>query len=57
MDSSSIRILAVDDDRLMRQILTEFLEEAGYDIVTANDGAQAWDLLKVTHLMRFYWIE
>ena len=46
MDSSSIRILAVDDDRLMRQILTEFLEEAGYDIVTLNDGAQAWDLLQ-----------
>ena len=45
MGSSSVRILAVDDDHLMRLILTESLEEAGYNIVTAEDGAKAWDLL------------
>ena len=45
MGSSSVRILAVDDDHLMRLILTESLEEAGYDIVTVEDGDKAWDFL------------
>jgi CheY-like chemotaxis protein len=35
-------ILLVDDDRAVRYILVRALQEAGYGVVEAGDGAQAW---------------
>ena len=35
-------ILLVDDDRAVRYILVRTLQEAGYGVVEAGDGAQAW---------------
>ena len=35
------RILLVDDDRVILSTLSQGLQQAGYDIVQANSGAQA----------------
>ena len=40
-----IKVLAVDDDRLLRMSIELFLEEQGYDVDTAPDVAQAMDAL------------
>lgn len=39
---TSRTVLAVDDDRLIRTLLTETLEKDGYRVLTANDGMQAF---------------
>jgi CheY-like chemotaxis protein len=38
-------ILAVDDDKLTLLIIRNALEEAGFDVVTAHDGAEALSIL------------
>lgn len=38
-------VLVVDDDRAIRRTLEKFLSDAGHVVVSANDGATAWDLL------------
>ena len=35
------RILAVDDDAINLRLVSTALERAGYEVVTASDGAQA----------------
>ena len=42
------KILAVDDDALNRDILSEYLSDAGYAVVEADDGDTALQLLKDT---------
>ena len=44
--SSSSRILAVDDNEENRKLLAIFLDECGYDIVLASNGHQALFLLQ-----------
>jgi CheY-like chemotaxis protein len=39
------RVLVVDDDADIREAVSEVLEEAGYSVVLANDGQQAYDYL------------
>jgi CheY-like chemotaxis protein/anti-sigma regulatory factor (Ser/Thr protein kinase) len=39
------RVLIVDDDRLNREILVEFLDGEGYELATAEDGEQALAVL------------
>ena len=34
-------VLVVDDDPFMRELLAESLSEAGYDVISAEDGKQA----------------
>ena len=43
LSNKNLAILVVDDDVMMREILTEILEEEGYQISTAKNGRQAWD--------------
>lgn len=38
-------VLVVDDDRLVRELLTTVLAEAGYEVLAAEDGPQALDVL------------
>jgi DNA-binding response OmpR family regulator len=45
--NSRQRILVVDDDPLIRQINTEVLAYAGYQVETAEDGADAWNALQL----------
>lgn len=40
------KILLVDDDILSLRIMTQYLDEAGYIYVIAQDGKQAWDYLQ-----------
>lgn len=40
------RVLVVDDDRVTRHFLQTVLTQAGFDVTTANDGAQALELAK-----------
>jgi CheY-like chemotaxis protein len=39
------RILLVDDDRGLRHVLSELLQEAGHKVATAGDGPEALDIL------------
>ncbi len=39
------KILSVDDDPLNRDILTEYLTEGGYEVIEADDGDTALELL------------
>jgi two-component system NtrC family response regulator len=43
---SSNRILVVDDDSSLRSVMKMQLEEAGYQVTLASDGAEAYDLLR-----------
>jgi CheY-like chemotaxis protein len=40
-------VMVVDDDDAIRTSLKEFLEDAGFRVLTARDGAEALDILKV----------
>lgn len=40
------RLLVVDDSFTTRTLLKSILEEAGYEVTTARDGAEAWRLLQ-----------
>jgi two-component system response regulator MprA len=44
-DSSSIRILVVDDDDTIRATIAEALELDGFTVETASNGAEAWVLV------------
>lgn len=39
----SIKVLAIDDSRTIRHLLSMALGEAGFDVVTANDGVEGVD--------------
>jgi DNA-binding response OmpR family regulator len=45
----SAKILIADDSRLQRSLLTAFLEEAGFTVVCAHDGAEAIELFSSEH--------
>ena len=41
--ASAPRLLVADDDRDIRELVTFKLEQAGYDVVCAQDGVEALD--------------
>src|SRR6476620_10311731 len=41
------RVLVVDDERSMRELLSIVLRRDGYDVLSAEDGAAAVELLKL----------
>jgi CheY-like chemotaxis protein len=44
--STTRRILVVDDDREIREILADILQDEGYAVVQAKNGAAALDALR-----------
>lgn len=42
-----LRILVVDDDSDIRQLSTEVLIRSGYQVDAAEDGAAAWEALRI----------
>jgi|RhiMethySRZTD1v2_1073278.scaffolds.fasta_scaffold14987_3 CheY-like chemotaxis protein len=42
----TLKILIVDDDVDIRELLAELLESRGFDVITAANGLEAIDLLK-----------
>jgi two-component system alkaline phosphatase synthesis response regulator PhoP len=45
----SYRILVVDDEKSVRNLLVEFLTVAGYEVMGVADGALAWDAIQTQH--------
>ena len=41
-----MKILVVDDEKLIRMVINEYLSNANYDVYEAVDGEQALDILK-----------
>ena len=41
MTNKHIRLLVVDDELSLREIVTATLEESGYNVAAANDGLDA----------------
>jgi two-component system chemotaxis response regulator CheY len=41
MNTDVVRVLVVDDDAAIRGLLSMVLEEAGYEVLTAQDGGEA----------------
>jgi two-component system cell cycle response regulator len=48
-DSSCGHVLIADDDPMFRRILQSWLENWGYRVIVAEDGAQAWNTLQSEH--------
>ena len=46
MDESKLRILVVDDEPFNLEILIEYLEDAGFGTVSAQNGVAAWNSLE-----------
>jgi DNA-binding response OmpR family regulator len=46
LDTSGIKILAADDDRIVRRIVVAKLTGLGYDVTEAQDGQEALDILE-----------
>ena len=47
--SSAKRILVIEDDKLMRDVLEIALGNGGFQVVTASDGTEAVDLARLMH--------
>ena len=41
-----MKILIADDDITSRKILESFLEKSGYEVISVNNGLEAWESLK-----------
>lgn len=41
-----MRILIVDDDKVIRLLLSKIVQKWGHEVVLAADGAEAWDILQ-----------
>jgi diguanylate cyclase (GGDEF)-like protein len=41
-----VKVLVVDDDRMSRRIVGRFLEFLGYEVVEAEDGAEAFEIAR-----------
>jgi two-component system, cell cycle response regulator len=46
--SSCERVLVAEDDAMFRKILQSWLENWGYKVTLAEDGAKAWEILQQT---------
>ena len=46
MESSKGRILIIEDERSMREVLKILLEEESYDVTTATDGVEGLDYIR-----------
>jgi two-component system cell cycle response regulator len=44
------RVLIVEDDAFLRQLLRVSLRRGGYDVVEVTDGARAWEFLQREHV-------
>lgn len=45
-DRSTKNLLVVEDSSFMRQLLARYLKAAGYNILAAANGLEAWEILK-----------
>ena len=45
MSESNIRILVVEDEEILKQMLVEIFEDEGYLVDSASNGREAWELM------------
>ena len=50
MKKSDFKILIAEDDEIVRDVMSRFLQDEGYTIVAANDGVSAINLLRVEEI-------
>lgn len=46
MNTKKIKILLADDEPDIREIMAKKIANEGYDVVTAEDGQEAWEKIK-----------
>jgi CheY-like chemotaxis protein len=46
LDTPKNKILIVDDESLVRDLISKYLCDAGYDTVEVSDGVEAWSILQ-----------
>jgi sigma-B regulation protein RsbU (phosphoserine phosphatase) len=46
LSSPRLRVLLADDERVTRRLLEAHLSRFGYDVVSVNDGLNAWNVLQ-----------
>jgi len=47
--AATARVLVVDDEPKVREVLTDILEHAGYTVIGARDGQEAVDVFRAEH--------
>lgn len=48
------KILVVEDDESIREVVTEYLKDAGYVVLTAEDGKKAYDIITTVDNIDLY---
>ena len=43
---NKLKILVIEDDQIMRELIRDFLKEKNFDIIAKNDGKEALDWLE-----------
>ena len=46
MNAKPARILTIDDEQLVREIITAYLEDSGFEVLQAGDGGSGIDLIR-----------
>ena len=41
-----MKVLIADDDPVWRKLLTQNIQKWGFEVVEAEDGKRAWDMLQ-----------
>ncbi|OGF44974.1 MAG: hypothetical protein A2452_08410 [Candidatus Firestonebacteria bacterium RIFOXYC2_FULL_39_67] len=49
MEKNKYTILAIDDEKLIRDLISDLLQHYGYNAVTASSGTEAIALIKNSH--------
>ncbi len=45
-----INILVVEDDKNLRKLMTAILKQKGYNVLNAEDGVKALDIIEISHI-------
>ncbi|HRZ07636.1 MAG TPA: response regulator, partial [Candidatus Competibacteraceae bacterium] len=46
MNTPAVRVLTIDDEPMVREILATYLEDSGFEVLQAGDGPTGIDLIR-----------
>jgi serine phosphatase RsbU (regulator of sigma subunit) len=49
MNTPAVRVLTIDDEPMVREILAAYLEDSGFEVIQAGDGPTGIDLIRREH--------
>jgi len=49
MDKPAAKILCIDDEKMIRTSIGDFLEDSGYDMILASDGREGLAAFRAHH--------